>query len=104
MNKKLPKVFANTLSNKISNNKKVYYGNETKDIINNEPVRKYKESIETKINKIFKSSKYVYKISVEITTNDGINEYKIVGKNLNNLITIDNKLIPISTIVDIKEI
>ena len=77
MNKKLPKVFANTLPNTILNNKSVYYGKGDEKI---EPVRKSKENVEFEINKIFKSSKYVYKIDVEITTEEGTKEYKIIGK------------------------
>ena len=104
MEKKLPKVFANNLINKVVNNESIYYGYKEKIVETNEPVRKYKETIESKINKIFKSTKYIYKIDVEITTNDGTNKYKIIGKNQNNLITFENKLIPISTITDIKEL
>lgn len=104
MKKKLPKVFANNLVNKIDHNETVYYGYKTKKIEDDIPVRKYKENIESKINRIFKSTKYVYKIEVEITTNEGISNYKIIGKNHNNLITFENKLIPISSIIDIKEL
>lgn len=101
--KKLPKVFANTISKKLSNNSYVYYGNEERKV-EKEPKKVYGENIITKINKIFKSTKYVYKIEVEITTDKGNQTYKIIGKNTHNLITIDNKLIPISSIIDIKEL
>lgn len=104
MEKKLPKVFANNMINKVVNNETVYYGHKDKATEENRNVKKYKESIETKINRIFKSTKYVYKIDVEITTKEGTNKYKIIGKNQNNLITFENKLIQISEIVDIKEL
>lgn len=100
MNRKLPRVFANTLINKINNNERVYYSNKKEIAV--EP--KDNESIQNKINKIFRSIKYVYKVNVEIKTLDGVSEYKIIGKNKNNLITIDNNLIPISNIIDIKEV
>lgn len=103
MEKKLPKVFANTIPKKLANNSSVYYGEKDRNVVvEGKPV--YKENINNKILKIFKSPKYVYKIDVEITTNQGIQTNKIIGKNMNNLITIDNKLIPISSIIDIKEV
>ena len=101
MNNKLPKVFANPITNKINNNKTIYYSSNTKKEIS--PSKTF-ESIESKINKLFKSSKYVYKVDVEIETLTGIDNYKIIGKIKDNLITLDNKLIPISTIIDIKEL
>ena len=104
MEKKLPKVFANNLINKVINNETVYYGHKDKINEENRNVKKYKENIETRINKIFKSTKYVYKVDVEITTKEGASKYRIIGKNQNNLITFENKLIQISEIVDIKEL
>lgn len=93
---KLPKVFANTNLGKISNNETIYYDNK-KSIVKN-------KNIDHKINELFKSSKYVYKIDVKITTDKSIKIYKIIGKNNNNLITIDNELIPIEKIIDIEEV
>lgn len=103
MEKKLPKVFVNTIQKKLTNNDSVYYGDRKEKETSPKKIT-YKENINTKINKIFKSPKYVYKINVEITTEQGKQTYNIIGKNMNNLITIDNKLIPISSIIDIKEI
>ncbi len=93
---KLPKVFANTNLGKLSNNETIYYDKKRNNIKN--------KNIDFKINQLFKSSKYVYKIDVKITTEKNINIYKIIGKNNGNLITIDNELIPIDTILDIEEI
>lgn len=101
MKEKLPKVFANSFSKQISNNEKVYHlrkenfePTETRTI----PV----ENINNKINALFKSSKYVYKLDVEITTANGTTKKKIIGKNKTNLITLDNELIAIKDIIDIK--
>ncbi|HPF82601.1 MAG TPA: hypothetical protein PLV83_00300 [Bacilli bacterium] len=102
MNSKLPKVYANKNVSNINNNKKVFYSD--KNEIRNDTKPIYKENINSKINKLFKSTKYVYKINVEIETSNGKQIEKIIGKNSSNLITIDNKLIPISSIIDIKEI
>lgn len=103
MEKKLPKVFANPIVGNIMNNKRVFYG-EKETSIKEETKPVSKENINYKINKIFKSSKYIYKIDTEITTNEGTNKYQLIGKTSNNLITIENKLIPISEIIDIKEL
>lgn len=103
MKKELPKVFANKLPNNLSNNERVYYkGKEAKKEVNSKNERK--ENINVKINKIFKSPRYVSKVEVEITTNEGRKKYKIIGRNQNNIITIENELIPISSIIDITEI
>ena len=64
----------------------------------------FSNTVNGKISKIFKSTKYVYKMNVEITTKDGSSIVQIVGKNKGNLITLDNKLIPIEQIIDINEI
>src|SRR5574344_2101983 len=103
MERKLPKIFVNPLTNKINNNTSVYYGDKDRHItIENKKIPK--ENINNKINRIVKSPKYVYKIDVEITTTNVKDIHKVIGKNMNNLITIDNKLIPIASILDIKEI
>ena len=57
-----------------------------------------------KINEIFGSLNHVYKSRVRITMNDGIIEEQIVGKTNINLLTIDNKLIKITDILDIEKI
>ena len=101
MNMNLPKVFANDNLKDIKNNETVFFNKENK-IINNNTKENY--NIEYKINSIFKSPKFVYKIDVKITTLTNTDIYKIIGKNNNNLITLDNKLIPISNIIDIEEL
>lgn len=100
MNKSLPKVFENKIVKKASNNKTVYYGEDTKQV----EKKAYEDSIEMKISKLFKSPKYIYKIDVEMTTKTGKKNCKIIGKNKQNLITIENELIPIDSILDIKEL
>jgi hypothetical protein len=93
---KLPKVFANTNLGKLKNNETIYYDKKRSITKNN--------NINFKINQLFKSSRFVYKINVKVTTEKGINTYRIIGKSNNNLITIDNELIPIDTIIDIEEV
>lgn len=103
MDKKLPKVFANKIDKELRNNEKVYY---EKNEVNIEPLKEEKTdefTLNQKINRIFGSSRYVYKASVVITLNNGskVNK-KIIGRNKYELITMDNELIKISDIKDIK--
>lgn len=102
--KELPKVFANKIDKKITNNKEYDVSQNNEEIIKKEdfkgiPIGK---NINQKINDIFSSYKYVYKADVIITTESGEITKKIIGKNNNNLITIDNELISIDTIKDIR--
>lgn len=107
MEKKLPKIFANKLEKNVSNNKNVYYSadkNEQLNTIEEKSVKNKMDSnlnINQKINKIFTSTKYVYKADVRINTKNEQIDCRIIGKNATHLITMDNKLIPISDIVDI---
>lgn len=101
MKDKFPRVFANSFSKQICNNEKVYHLREE----NFEPTQTRSlpvENINNKINALFKSSKYVYKLDIEITTTNGTTKKRIIGKNKTNLITLDNELIAIKDILDIK--
>ncbi|MBR2841081.1 MAG: hypothetical protein IKF01_04335 [Bacilli bacterium] len=92
MNKKIPKVFQNEV-NSDGNNEKVSYTdkNESEDT-----------NINKKIEKIFNSKGYVYKADVDIKLKSGWTNKRIVGRNSSNLITMENELIPIVNILDIK--
>ena len=89
-----PKVFQNIINKKIDNNNDYYMSNIKKKIDN--------RSINTKINEMFKSSSFIYKIDALIVLKDKEIKKRIIGKNNNNLITIDNEVIPINEIIDIK--
>lgn len=103
MEKKLPKVFANKIEKELSNNDRVYYGKNEEKIQKKEPKdSKYDLTVQQKINKIFGSSRYVYKADVDITLKDGKISKKVIGRNKNQLITMDNELINIDDIVDIE--
>ena len=93
---KLPKLYTNKFDKKIDNS--LDYIN----ITNNTNIKKVSNyDIKEKIDKIFKSKKYIYKIDVDIKLiNDDI-KCTIIGKTKNSLITIDNKLININDIIDI---
>ena len=101
---KLPSIFANSISKKIDNNDEYSY-NKTEDR-SIDDINKNKINIEPnisqKIKKVFSSTNYVYKADVKITTKDGVLTKKIVGRNNKSLITIDNEIIPIDSILDIE--
>ena len=104
MEQKLPKVFANKL-NEVNNNNNVFYSADNSDR-NTENIKPEKElfgkTVEQKINEIFNSPYYIYKAEVELTLDSGVVTKKIIGKNRTNLITMDNELVPIKNIKDIK--
>lgn len=107
MEKKLPGIFANKIDKNISNNKDVYYSanNDSKSEIsesrNDESKKDSNLNVYQKINKIFSSTRYVYKADVRIQLKNEQIDCRIIGKNATHLITMDNKLIPISDIIDI---
>jgi len=108
MEKKLPKVFANSIDKKLNNNECVYYDKcdrqviETNENKNKNSLLSDSFNINQKINKIFGSSRYVYKADVDITLKNGTVSKRVIGRNKNELITMDNELIKISDIIDIK--
>jgi hypothetical protein len=104
MNKKLPNIFANKVEKKAGNNEKVFYSThdertteETTSVIDVP-----KKNINQKLNDIFNSSDYIYKADVEIKLKNETVTKRIVGRNSTHLITIDNELIPLTDIIDIK--
>lgn len=103
MKKDLPGLFANKISKPLNNNDKVSVTkNEDRTVEEIKPNVTFEKSINQKIKEIFDSPRYVYKADVLIELKDKTITKKIVGKNNNNLITMDNELISINDIVDIK--
>ena len=105
MNKDLPKMYQNNFNKEINNNRCVFSSlidkkeeRKKEQVINNNYDR---FTIEQKIFNIFNSKDYIYKADVTIVTDTQTLQRRIVGKNSNNLITIDNEYIPISIIRDI---
>ena len=95
--KEKPKIFKNTINKRINNNSDIFYSknNETNE-------KKDSKTIIQKINDIFSSPNYIYKANVKITTKKGTFNKRIIGRNKDYIITIDNTLIPIKDIIDIK--
>lgn len=106
MNKDLPKMYQNCFDKKINNNRCVFSSlvdksEDRTSNINNNFIKNDRFTIEQKIFNIFNSKDYIYKADVTIVTENQVLNKRIVGKNSNNLITIDNEYIPISIIKDI---
>lgn len=101
--KDLPKVFQNNIDKKFNNNSSVYYSSNDNRSSNKEEI-KDNRTILQKINEIFSSPNYVYKANVEISLKDKKVTKRIIGRNKDFIITMDNTLIPISDIVDIKSV
>lgn len=97
--KQLPPIFK--VSNNIRDTNQKYFYNKATDKVPNKEIKKTIDnnlSIEEKINKIFKTKGYAFNIPVEITfSNKTVNTYLALKKN-NSIITLDNEVIPISTI------
>lgn len=94
--KDLPRVFANPIDKNINNNRNFSYGKLEDNSEIYDPVK-----VQEKINKLFKSDGTVYSIDCEITFDGYKKKYTIIGKTTNNLVTRNQKLIPINEIKDI---
>ena len=105
MEKELPKMYQNKINKTVNNIQKVYSTIDNKTT-SSEPAmtrsNRYKNrSINRKIDDIFNATDYVYKADVTIVTDTETLKKRIVARNKNNLITMENEFIPISIIRDI---
>ena len=102
----LPKVFRNNNTGVIKNNVEQYYSKEDNLKANLELTNDNMKPIiiKKKINDIFNSSAFIYKVNVIITTIDGDKECTLIAKNNDSLLTLYNEKILISEILDIKKI
>ena len=96
--KELPKLYTNSFNKKIDNSQEY-----VKIIESTNSPKPSKQEINKKIDNIFKSKNYIYKIKTKIKTKNGDRKETLIGKTNNNLITINNELINISDIIDIKK-
>lgn len=99
--KELPKVFHNKINKELKNNEKFYYSNNDSNTYDRK-IDTSEKNILQKINEIFSSPNYVYKANVEITLKDKKITKRIIGRNKDFIITMDNMLIPINDIIDIR--
>ena len=104
--KDLPKVYHCNIDKKLNNNETIFYSDNKNIEVDSKTKTNEIDSknIVQKINSIFSSPSYVYKASVEITLKDKTITKRIIGRNKDFIITMDNDLIPIKDIMDIKSI
>lgn len=98
--KKLPKIYQGEFNKKIINNKKICYV----ENINDAPEeRSTKNNVKDMLNEIFSGIGYSYNIPVIIKTTNQEYITSLIAKTKNNVITLDNEVIPISNIISIKK-
>ena len=101
MKKDLPKMYHSSINKEIDNVQNIY-STINNDFDNNIRTTNYnKFDIEKKINNIFNSPNFIYKADVNILTDKGLLNKRIIAKRNGYLITIDNETIPINIIKDI---
>ena len=109
MKKDLPKIFKKNVDVIHSNNKKLCYASESQKEDSNSLTGNTKivnmnnslTTVEEKIRNLFKSSRYIFNISVLIKTDKKDYDTKIAGKVKNSIVTVDGEVIPIVDINDI---
>jgi len=97
---KLPKIFVNKIDKKISHNTEVYYSYKDNQLEEKEEYMSISE-IRNKIDKLFKSNDFVYKKKFHIKTKDYENDFTIISRSVDYLLTIDGKRIMINEILEI---
>ena len=95
---KIPKVYVNPLEDNISNNRSFSY-----DKIDDNFETRNKDDVLNKINDIFNDPNKMYRVHANIRFKDYDKDYILIGETSNNLITINDTLIKIDDIYDIKE-
>ena len=100
--KKLPKIYQNEITKKIKNNKETCYLINRESSEKNTSIEEKEKNIDELLAQIFNGLGHSYNIPVIITTNDNVYETGIVTKIKNNIVTLDNDIIPIERILEIK--
>mgnify|MGYP004469326433 FL=1 len=102
MNKKVPKIFINKID-KVNNNKEVFYSfkNNNFEYEKKDNIQVNEFDIQNKIDKLFRTNDFIYKKTFHIKTKYSENDYTIISKSYNYLLTIDGSRIYIKDIIDI---
>ena len=92
-------LFDNKFDKEFKNNEKVFYSK-------NNSIDRSIEKVDVlkKINEIFRSNDFVYKADVVITLENRKINTTIIARNNSSLITMDNEVIKINEILDIKKV
>ena len=91
----LPNIFKGKVGENINNNKDMIYTSNNREEVKS-------KSIDAKINDIFSAKDFVYKKKVTIITKNGAITKEVVGINDKGLLTLDNEVINLKDILDIK--
>ena len=108
MDKKLPRIFRNDIDKEIHNNRKVYYVKSEGDDFTFSTRKEKKENfdrnskVQEKLNAIFKPGRHSFNVGVEIVTASKTYDTKIAGKVRDCLINLDNDVIPLKDVLDIR--
>ena len=98
--KEISKIFVNNIK-KINNNEEVYYSYKDKK----EKEDKYESvniyDMQKRIDALFRSSDFIYKKRFHIKTKYGENDYDIISKSYDYLLTINGERIYIDNILEI---
>ncbi len=102
MNKKVPKIFVNKID-KVNNNKEVFYSfkNNNFEYEKKDNIQVNEFDLQNKIDKLFRTNDFIYKKTFHIKTKYSENDYTIISKSYNYLLTIDGSRIYIKDIIDI---
>ena len=102
MNKKVPKIFVNKID-KVNNNKEVFYSfkNNNFEYEKKDNIQVNEFDLQNKIDKLFRTNDFIYKKTFHKKTKYSENDYTIISKSYNYLLTIDGSRIYIKDIIDI---
>ena len=95
--KDIPKIYQNRVNKEFHNNRMVYTSYDSNNINSLEDSK----DIRKKISDIINSKTFIYSKLVNILIGNDIVSKKIIGIHGDNLVTLDNEQIPISSIKDI---
>ena len=99
--KKLPEIFVNNINKKISHNEEVFYSYKENKLEEKQEIKYDFNEIQNKIDNLFRSNDFIYKKKFHIKTIDGEDDYIIISKSYDYLLTIDGKKIFIKNIIEI---
>lgn len=103
MKKDLPNIYKGQIPSSVRNNKDVYYTSEkeTEKKVNVNMYSDQPGTVEEKLKKLFRGTRYVFNIGVIIETDRKTYDTKIAGQVKNSIVTVDGDVIPI---IEIKNI
>jgi len=108
--KKLPKIFQNEVLNNVKNNKKVYDSlKDSVSVVNNKEKKVIKKdnnkkilTVKEKIKELVKGNDYIFNTEVTLVFDNDEKVCNIAGIVNNHIITMDNEIIKIDDLKDIK--